>query len=137
VLPESLYCKGRREGVSAARSEEENVARDPLIAIFIRPKGERDGREVVDLWNRQAVSCKVNGFDIAHARVASLDSHGLELGRGVDAEPFLTTLIASRAGDAQNATRVFIGPAERLALLLEFANLQKVFRSFPASRCCY
>jgi len=80
-----------------------------LIAVFLRPKGKRDGREFVHLRDRQPVWGKVDRFDVGLARVTGLNSHGLELGRGIDAELLLTTRVACRTSDAQV---VPFGPAE-------------------------
>lgn len=89
--------------------EAQDIASDLLIAFFVSPKGEGDGHETIYFRHRQAVFGQVDGDDVSPASVAGFHPDGIELGRGIDAELFLTSLVARRAGNAQI---IPFGPAE-------------------------
>ena len=70
------------------------------VPVFLRPKVERDGRELIHQRLREAVFCEVNRLDIGLAGIATFDSDMRKGFSGVDRKLRVIFLAASRADDA-------------------------------------
>ena len=73
-----------KRGVVLAKLDSDQVCLQLHILVLLCPEVQRDGRQFIDYWDRESILGKVYRLDVVVTGVAGLNSHIVELTRGVD-----------------------------------------------------
>jgi len=105
------------------------------VAVFVGPKGEGEGSEVIDERNGVAVFCEIDGANVELAGFAGFDAHVRELLGDVDGELVFGFFAAGGAEKAAKVPFAHTEGAEKEALAaVSFETKRAKHRQGAAAR---